>query len=564
GKACTTATDCQIVGGFQQCQNNVCVVPGATCANGVKDGQETDVDCGGAQCGKCQNGWYCNAGSDCKSNFCTAGVCVAANPTCFDGILNNGETDTDCGGPICQKCITGETCANAGDCLSGSCVLNVCGNAAFAARWSRRYGNANDQECDVVRTDAAENVFLANQQQLLVDYGLGTVGSGEQIALVKLDPFGTTLWSKSYRDGTKQYPWGLGVNAAGKLFLAGGYQFTLKFGAPAANITAVGSDDFYTASFGNTGATLWAKSFGDATQFQQFNGVAIDTAGNPVMAGWNNGSSNFGGGALNGNNVDIVVVKLDTNGNHLWSKNFGNGNLQGAHAVAVDASGNVLVVGYMNGSVNFGGGAIGPAGSSIFLLKLSSAGNYVWAKAFPSTQNELHDHSVAVDAAGNVYIAGGKLGNIDFGGGVLNNANSATYDAYIAKFDANGNHVWSKNFGDAQHQWFFDIGVDAAGNVIGTGSFLGAINFGGGVMNSQGGTEFGGDVFVVKLAAANGAQLFAASYGDASRQDVKSLTVDPAGNVIICGLFQGTINFGNGPLVSAGGNDIFVAKMTLP
>jgi hypothetical protein len=562
-KTCASATDCALVGGFAQCQNNICIVPNAPCGNAVKDGSETDVDCGGSQCGKCQNGWFCSVGTDCKSGACSGGVCVAANPTCADGIKNGGETDTDCGGPVCAKCAGGQTCSNVGDCLSGSCVLNACGGGVFANYWSKRYGGATDQECDVVRTDASENVFLANYAQGLVDYGLGNVGNGEQIAMVKLSPAGTALWSKSYRDGTKQYPYGLGVSSTGALFLAGGYQFTLKFGAPAANMTALGTDDLYTASFGNTGATLWAKSFGDASQFQQFNGTAIDLQGNPVMTGWLTGNANFGGGNLNGNNVDIVVVKLDKTGSHLWSKVYGNGGLQGGHSVAVDASGNVIVVGYMNGSVNFGGGAVGPAGSSIFLLKLDANGNHVWSKAFPSTQNELHHHAVAVDAAGNIFIGGGKLGTINFGGGNLVNASSSTYDAYLAKYDANGNHVWSKNYGDSQHQWVDDVAVDASGNLIATGSFLGAINFGGGSLSSSGGTEFGGDVFVAKLNTA-GSQVFAGRYGDASRQEPKSVTVDASGNVLVCGLFAGSINFGSGNLTSAGGNDIFVAKMRLP
>jgi hypothetical protein len=565
GMTCGAATDCALVNGFAQCQNNTCIVPNAPCNDKVKNGTETDIDCGGNACGKCQNGWICSVGSDCKSGACAANVCVPASPTCVDGIKNGGETDTDCGGPVCAKCAAGQTCSNVGDCLSASCAGNVCGGGAFTALWSKRFGNATDQECDVVKADTAEDIFLANYITGIVDYGVGPVGNGEYISLVKLNPAGNALWSKAYPNGTKQYPNGLAVNAQDNLFLAGGYYFTLKFGVPAAPITAVGADDLYTASFSGAGSTLWAKSFGDGNQFQQFNRITVDLQGNPVMTGWLNGAANFGGGGLNGNNVDILVVKLDKNGGHLWSHAYGNGNLQGGHTVAVDGNGNVIVVGYLNGSVNFGGGAVGPAGSSIFLLKLDQNGNYVWAKTFASTQNELRHHRLAVDAAGNIYIGGGKLGTINFGGGALaTSAGAGIYDAYVAKFDANGNHVWSKNFGDGQEQWVSDLAVDAAGNVIATGSFMGTINFGGGAMNSLGGNEFGGDVFVTKLSAANGSQIFAGHYGDAAQQEPKSLTVDASGNVIVCGLFKGSINFGNGALASAGGADIFVAKMTLP
>ncbi|MEO7330865.1 MAG: hypothetical protein ABI193_19985, partial [Minicystis sp.] len=564
GKTCAGAVDCVIVGGFAQCQNGICVVPFMTCANAVKDGTETDIDCGGANCGKCPNGWICNVGSDCKSGACAGNICVPPSPTCVDGIKNGSETDTDCGGAVCPKCAAGQTCSNVGDCLSASCVLNACGGPAFTSLWSRRYGNNTDQECDVVRTDPAEDIYMANYITGVVDYGLGNVGLGEYISLVKLNPAGTTLWSKAYPNGTKQYPNGLAVNAAGRLFLGGGYFNTLKFGAPAAPITPVGQDDVFAAGFSTVGATFWSKSYGDGNSFQQFNRITADLQGNPVMTGWLTGAANFGGGALNGNNVDIIVVKLDQNGNHLWSKLYGNASLEGGHSVAVDNNGNVVVVGYLTGSVNFGGGAIG-AGNTIFLLKLDANGNYVWAKTFSSTQSELRHHRIAIDGAGNIYIGGGKLGTINFGGGALaTSAGVGFYDAYVAKFDVNGNHVWSKNYGDGQEQWVSDIAVDAAGNVIATGSFMGAINFGGGVMNSLGGTEFGGDVFVTKLSAANGTQLFAQRYGDASQQEPKAITTDPSGNVIVCGTFQGSINFGTGALNSAGGNDIFITKMTIP
>ncbi len=566
GKTCTGAGDCVIIGGFAQCQNGICIVPNAPCGDSVKNGTESDIDCGGASCVKCNNGWICGAGSDCKSGNCAGNICVVAGPSCVDGAKNAGETDTDCGGPVCAKCASGQGCANNGDCLSNSCVGNVCAlPAAAQVLWSKRFGNATDQECDVVKTDASENIFLANYITGKVDYGLGTVGLGEYISLVKLNPAGNTLWSKAYPDGTKQYPNGLAINATGNLFLSGGYYFKLKFGAPAATLTAIGSDDFYAAGFTNVGATLWAKSFGSATEFQQFNQGAVDLKGNPVMTGWINGSANFGGGALNGNNVDVVVVKLDKNGGHLWSHAYGNGNLQGGHGVVVDGNGNVIVVGYLNGSVNFGGGAVGPAGSSIFILKLDQNGNHVWSKTFGSTQNELKTHRVAVDAAGNVFIGGGKRGSVNFGGGALpTNAGAGIYDAFIAKFDSSGNHVWSKSFGDGNEQWVSDLVADKDGNVIAVGSFLGSINFGGGAMNSLGGTEFGGDVFITKLSGANGSQLFAARYGDAAQQEPKSVTLDPSGNVVVCGLFRGSINFGGGALATAGANDIFVTKMSLP
>lgn len=97
------------------------------CFDGIKDNSETDVDCGGPSCGKCADGQSCVDFHDCLSNHCVAALCVAG--TCMDGILNNielGETDIDCGGGTCDKCLSGKVCQINADCQSGNCSAGVC------------------------------------------------------------------------------------------------------------------------------------------------------------------------------------------------------------------------------------------------------------------------------------------------------------------------------------------------------------------------------------------------------------------------------------------------------
>jgi hypothetical protein len=87
------------------------------CYNGVKDDNETDVDCGG-KCGGCSDGSKCIIGTDCLSKNCVSGLCVA--PTCEDGIVNQDESDIDCGG-VCNACDFGKNCIYDTDCESLYC-----------------------------------------------------------------------------------------------------------------------------------------------------------------------------------------------------------------------------------------------------------------------------------------------------------------------------------------------------------------------------------------------------------------------------------------------------------
>lgn len=91
----------------------------ASCTDVIKNGLETDIDCGGPSCLKCGVGRSCLLGSDCLDGVCTDSVCQ--HPTCTDQVQNGTETDVDCGGSSCDKCATGRNCYGPGDCVSGVC-----------------------------------------------------------------------------------------------------------------------------------------------------------------------------------------------------------------------------------------------------------------------------------------------------------------------------------------------------------------------------------------------------------------------------------------------------------
>ena len=96
----------------------------AGCSDGVKNGSESDIDCGGACGQKCSAGKSCQASSDCGSNICWNGACTAA--TANDSVKNGAETDVDCGGGSAPGCSIGKSCSVNGDCASATCLSGVC------------------------------------------------------------------------------------------------------------------------------------------------------------------------------------------------------------------------------------------------------------------------------------------------------------------------------------------------------------------------------------------------------------------------------------------------------
>src|SRR5262249_55883266 len=150
------------------------------------------------------------------------------------------------------------------------------------------------------------------------------------------------------------------------------------------------------------------------------------------------------------------------------------------------------VTGYFYGSADFGCGPLTSIDVDIFVAKLDAKdGACQWAKRFGDAGDQ-EGVSVAVDGMGNVLVTGIFRDSVDFGGGALPSAGGS--DIFVAKLDANGNHLWSKAFGDLNDQRAFGVAVDSTANVVITGNIKGSVDFGGGVLPSAGGS----DIFVAK------------------------------------------------------------------
>ena len=308
---------------------------------------------------------------------------------------------------------------------------------------------------------------------------------------------------------------------------------------------------------GVCGTCSWSGAWGSPVDEEGFS-VSADAAGNVIMGGYVNGTVDFGCGPLaTGANWDATaLVKWSPTGTCLWSKAAGSAQ---SHIVktAVDPSGNIFVVGYFQGTLGLGGAcsAMTSAGAAdVFAAKLDANGACLWSGRYGNAANQ-NGIGVAVDSAGNAYITGYFQGQITFGATTYTSAGGQ--DIFLAKLSPTGAPVWAKTFGDAANQFGSGVVVDGSDNVIVTGPFHGTVDFGGGVLTSAG----LGDVFVVKLTS-TGAHVFSARYGDAADQDGYDAKVDAAGNIFLAGYNGGSMTFGAITINTGGGQDAYLAKLS--
>lgn len=248
-----------------------------------------------------------------------------------------------------------------------------------------------------------------------------------------------------------------------------------------------------------------------------------------------------------------------------WAKSAGSTGSEMATGTALDASGNLYVVGwYTSANITFGAITLTNPGnftSDIFLVKYDTNGNVIWAKTYGGVDGDL-GNGITVDASGDVYITGWYTSaTLAMDSHTLTNAGTGTSDAFVARINSAGIVVWAKSAGGTSADRGYGVAVDASGNVFATGGFGSAtINFGTGNLTNTGSPT--NDFFIAKYDA-SGNTLWAKSAGGTNADVGYSAATDTSGNVYITGAYSSlAINFGTGPLTnaSAGTQDLFIVK----
>jgi hypothetical protein len=424
--------------------------------------------------------------------------------------------------------------------------------------WSQRFGSTVGDYGHSVAVDGSGNVFIAGTFRGTVDFGGGGLVSAgaNDIFLAKYDAAGVHQWSKRF--GSTGFDGGasVAVDGSGNVVATGYFAGTVDFGGGGL-ISAGGSSDIFLAKYNAAGEHQWSRRFGNTGSLEYGYSVATDGSGNVVATGYFYGTVSFGGaGLISAGNIDIFLAKYNAAGVHQWSQGFGSWAADYGYSAAVDGSGNVVATGRFQGTVDFGGGDQVSAGFyDIFLAKYNAAGVHQWSQRFGSTEAD-NGYSVAVDGSGNVFATGYFHGNVDFGGGGLISAGGSD-DIFLAKYNAAGVHQWSQRFGSTHLDYGYSVAADGSGNIFATGIFTGTADFGGGDRVSAGFY----DIFLAKYNAA-GAHQWSQRFGSTETDYGYSVAVDGSGNVFATGIFQGTANFGDGNLASAGNDDIFLAKFS--
>ncbi|HEY1585213.1 MAG TPA: hypothetical protein VGH63_05950, partial [Polyangia bacterium] len=262
-----------------------------------------------------------------------------------------------------------------------------------------------------------------------------------------------------------------------------------------------------------------------------------------------------GGGA-----DDMYALAFDMSGQPQWMFTSGGIDTDGANTVAATPDGGWVIGGSFKGTAQFGTTELTAKGrvhkEDAVLLKLDKDVKVEWVKQFGGDYEDMIAH-VAIDPQGNIIVQGQFADVSDWGGGKLKAGGGSDNDVVLAKYDANGEHIWSKRFGDAFNDVAGGVGVDPSGHITMTGSFDQTVSFGDGDHHTSSGAS---DIFVARFAP-DGKLEWAHTFG-ADREDIGwSIAVDEHGNSVTTGWFQAAVDFGPVKLESKGNRDAFALKL---
>lgn len=421
--------------------------------------------------------------------------CVEVPPTCEDGVMNGNETSVDCGGD-CEctedwaKSFGGPT-QDIGISLGVDSANNLYVTGTFE-------GSINFGGSPLVGTDGVDEVFLASFDEngthrwstLIALPGSNkrahalTVDADDNVVIaVSAEVAGTLARVLSY-DQNGNFRWSAGMggsdefgvrfndvatDADGNVYVAGSYSGW--YGQFASNNL---SSDVMYAKYDNTGAQLWANDFGSSATDA---GLAIASAPD---------GTHYITGTFNG---DLFVTALDADGTSQWGWNAGSTGLDYGRAIALSSDNRLFVAGEFEQQIDFGVGIhISNGATDGFLLNMDAAtGQVQWSTQFGGT-NADNVRDIYLNQAGEVLLCGDYDLNFNVDGTPF--AGQGSWDGFVLAYDelSGAFNAW-QNYGGSGEDRAYGLALDQTGRLYLTGNYSGSVEMAGVSLNSVGETD---------------------------------------------------------------------------
>ena len=428
--------------------------------------------------------------------------------------------------------------------------------------WAKSFGAYSEDFASDICTDSLGYIYLAGHydEDVDVDPGPGETMiyavDGYDMYIVKFSPVGEFIWVKTFATLGYQDVNDIVVDSEGRLLVAGLFTDFIDVDPGVEEIMITGDESIFTLAFlclDLNGELLWY--FTDSEYGAVAAAINFDKDENIYLTGslTNTLDMNPGPGVfMLDASSDAYIRKFDHNGNFIWAKKFGDEDIGSIADIAIDDDNNMYFTGYFTGTLDFDPGPLAyeytSAGSyDVFITKWDASGNMIWYTTLGGTDDE-YSKNIELGADGNIYCAGRFEGSCDFDGGLGTAIGVAVgySDAYVCKYDSEGNYIWSWAFGSTSSELWNTFVMDSLNNLYIAGNFYGAVDFdpGAGELISNAGSDTGG--YIVKLNK-DKSLVWLMTINTGMHASVVDLCLDKNYNVFYTGQFSGEADFDPGP-----------------
>lgn len=421
--------------------------------------------------------------------------------------------------------------------------------------WAVQAGGKLHDKTRCLAVDARGNVFLTGEFAGTSQFGGHTLTSAGDMDffIAKCDPNGKFLWAHSGGGSRTDRGYGVATDAAGNCYVTGHFQSTNATFSGVA-VVNTGDYDIFVAKYDPDGKLLWVRTAG-GKGYDYGHGIAVDTRGNALVTGAFVGEGAFGDVPITAaGGAHVFCARYDTDGKLLWAKTAEGKASNSGHGIAVDGAGNAYVGGSSGGPGTLGGLALtNAAGRDVLVAKFTPDGRVAWVSEGHGSTNALI-HEITCDRAGNVWAAGMFKGVLKLADHTV--TSHGDNDLLITSFDPAGKRRWTRTGGGPRVDYGLGVATDGAGNSFLTGEFTDTAEIAGASVTSTGST----DIYVAKFDRAGSLRWLTQAGGDKG-DNAYTLVADSQGNLYLSGSFSGTAKFGAHTITSAGGNDVYLAKL---
>lgn len=449
-------------------------------------------------------------------------------------------------------------------------------NAQFV-EWVNTYNGNNGEYPKVITTDRDGNVYTIGEFSSVIDFDptpaqvILRPGGVSGTFITKLDKNGKLIWAKALHG--RAVPTQIALDKLGNVYFTGYFYGEVDFDPSEEEYKLYSQVNYFLCKFNNFGEFQWVKSDSGISGFCIANSIYVDSVFNIYTTGRYIGAITFpsANGEIKldgGSKYNVYIAKLDTTGNFIWAKSLQTtGASNSSNQIISDNSGNTYTIGYFDQTTDFNPDSNvwneeSNGSADAFILKLDKDGKFIWVKKFGGINNE-DGRSVSLDKNNMLYVIG-NFNSTSISLATTTLISKGDNDVFVLKLDTAGQLVWAKAIGGIGFDEGASIHADFNGNVYLAGAFSFTVDFDPGDLTNNVTTLDGLDAFICKLNADGVFDWVRTIGGKGGFEWANCVTTDLNGSIYATGAYEDTAFYDKEQptksIVSIGGTDIFVIK----